>query len=251
MTISHISVGRGPHKVLALHGWFGSARGWGGLPELIDTDRFTWAFLDYRGYGARTEVAGDHSIAEISHDARDLADSLGWETFSVVGHSMGGSAAQRVLADAPGRVDRLVGISPVPAGGVPFDLQSWALFDGAAADPDNRRTIIDLTTGNRLSRRWLDEMVRFSLDNSTREAFGAYLTAWARTDFTDEVKGNPVPALAVVGEHDPALGADTMRETWLRHYPNARLEVLANAGHYAMYETPVRLVTVVEEFLGQ
>lgn len=251
MTISHISVGHGPRRVLALHGWFGSARGWGWLPDLVDVERFTWAFLDYRGYGARAGVAGEYTLAEISRDALDLADSLGWDRFALVGHSMGGSAAQRVLADAPERVDRLVGISPVPAGGVPFDLQSWALFDGAAANPDNRRAIIDLTTGNRLSRRWLDEMVRFSLDHSTPEAFGAYLTAWARTDLTDEVKGSPVPALAVVGEHDPALGADMMRETWMRHYPNARLEVLANAGHYAMYETPVRLATVVEEFLGR
>jgi pimeloyl-ACP methyl ester carboxylesterase len=30
----------------------------------------------------------------------------------VVGHSMGGCAAQRLLADAPDRVERLVGISP-------------------------------------------------------------------------------------------------------------------------------------------
>lgn len=221
------------------------------VADLVDVERFTWAFLDYRGYGARAGVAGEYTLAEISRDALDLADSLGWDRFALVGHSMGGSAAQRVLADAPERVDRLVGISPVPAGGVPFDLQSWALFDGAAANPDNRRAIIDLTTGNRLSGRWLDEMVRFSLDHSTPEAFGAYLTAWARTDLTDEVKGSPVPALAVVGEHDPALGADMMRETWMRHYPNARLEVLANAGHYAMYETPVRLATVVEDFLGR
>jgi pimeloyl-ACP methyl ester carboxylesterase len=74
---------------------------------------------------------------------------------------------------------------------------------------------------------------------------------WARTDFVDEVKGNPVPALAVVGEHDPALGAEAIERTWMRHYPNARLEVLANAGHYAMYETPVRLTTVPEDFLAQ
>ncbi|MFB9236251.1 alpha/beta fold hydrolase [Plantactinospora siamensis] len=174
-----VSAGQGPRRVLALHGWFGSARGWGSLPNLIDGDRFTWAFLDYRGYGARREVTGEHSIGEIARDALDLADSLGWDTFSVVGHSMGGSAAQRVLADAPDRVERLVGISPVPASGVPFDDQGWALFDGAATNPDNRRAIIDLTTGNRLSRRWLDEMVRFSLEHSTAEAFGAYLSAWA------------------------------------------------------------------------
>lgn len=243
------SVGGGPRRVVALHGWFGNAHGWGALPDLIDPERFSYVFLDCRGYGERRDVTGEYTIAEISRDALALADELGWQRFSVVGHSMGGSAAQRVLADAPDRVERLVGISPVPAGGVPFDDQGWALFSGAADDPGNRRTIIDLTTGNRLSRRWLDGMVEESVRGSTVEAFRAYLPAWARTDFAAEIAGNPVPALAVVGEHDPALGEAAMQGSWLSHYPNARLEVLANAGHYAMYETPVRLATVLEQFL--
>jgi len=33
-------------------------------------------------------------------------------------------------------------------------------------------------------------------------------------------------------------------------HTDSRLEVLANAGHYGMFETPVRLVTVLEEFLA-
>ena len=196
-------------------------------------------------------MGGDYSIAEISRDVQVLADELGWNGFAVVGHSMGGIAAQRVLVDAPDRVERLVGISPVPAGGVPFDEAGWALFDGAAGSRDNRRAIIDLTTGNRLSGHWLDAMVQASIENSVPAAFGAYLSAWARTDFADEVRGNPIPALAIVGETDPALGAATIEQTWMRHYPNAQLEVLANAGHYAMHETPVRLATVLEDFLGQ
>jgi pimeloyl-ACP methyl ester carboxylesterase len=243
-------VGEGPQRVLTLHGWFGSSRGWGWLPELIDPDRFTYAFPDYRGYGDRRDVAGAYTIAEISEDVLAVADDLGWDRFSVIGHSMGGSAAQRVLADAPDRVERLVGISAVPAGGVPFDDQGWVLFDGAAASPANRRAIIDLTTGGRLSARWLDAMVQFSIEHSTVEAFGAYLSAWAHTDFVEEIDGNPVPTLVIAGEHDPALGARTMEQTWMRHYPNAHLEVVPNAGHYAMYETPVHLATLLERFLG-
>ncbi len=190
-------------------------------------------------------------MEEIARDALDLADELGAERFSVVGHSMGGSAAQRVLSLAPDRVTKLVGISPVPASGVPFDDQGWALFSGAAQDDGNRAAIIDLTTGNRLTRTWIDAMVQHSLDRSTREAFGAYLESWAKDDFAEAVTGNPVPALAVVGEHDPALGADTVNATWMQTYPNARLEVLTNAGHYAMFETPVALATVVERFLAE
>jgi len=248
MSNTAVIVGAGPRRVLALHGWFGAARGWGWLPDLVDTGRFTYAFLDYRGYGDRKDTTGQYTIAEIATDALALADTLGWDRFSVLGHSMGGSAAQRVLADAPERVERLAGISPVPASGVPFDERGWALFDGAAAAPGNRRAILDLTTGNRNAGSWLDAMVRFSLEHSTVEAFAAYLPAWAHTDFSAEIAGNPVPALAVVGAHEPALGAATMRETWQRHYPNARVEEIADAGHYAMYETPVRLATLLEHF---
>jgi pimeloyl-ACP methyl ester carboxylesterase len=164
---------------------------------------------------------------------------------------MGGSAMQRVLLDGGDRVGGLIGVSPVPSTGVPFDEQSAQLFRGAARDRVNRYAIIDLTTGGRLSRTWLDRMVQFSLDQSDPAAFGAYLEAWAGTDFSAEVRANPVPVQVVVGEHDPALGAAVMEQTFLAQYPNASLEVLSNAGHYAMFETPVALLTTVERFLDQ
>lgn len=250
MTIPQNVVGDGPLKVLALHGWFGSAAGWGMLPELIDTERFSYAFLDYRGYGARREVAGEYTVAEIAADAVSLADELGWDRFAVVGHSMGGSAAQRVLADVPDRLTALIGISPVPASGVPFDDESWALFDGAAHNDGNRYAIIDFTTGTRLSKTWIDKMVAFSVANSTREAFGAYLPAWAKSDFAAELPAVRIPVAAIVGEHDPALGEQAIRATWANHLAGSEVAVLPNAGHYAMYETPVALVTTIEKTLS-
>ena len=54
-----------------------------------------------------------------------------------------------------------------------------------------------------------------------------------------------------MGEHDPALSAQVMEQTWLAFYPNAELEVLANAGHYPMLETPAALAASIEEFLGR
>ncbi len=252
MTDTYRTLGSGPHTVLCLHGWLGSSTGWGeDFCSVLDTDAFRYVFMNYRGYGERVDETGEYTVEEIAQDTLALADELGVDRFSVVGHSMGGSAAQRVVALAPDRVDRLVGISPVPASGVPFDDQGWGLFSGAAQDDGNRAAIVDLTTGNRLSQRWIDAVVRHSVDRSTREAFGAYLDSWAKDDFAEQLSGNPVPALAVVGEHDPALGADTVNATWMQTYPNSRLEVMPNAGHYSMFETPVALATVVERFLSE
>lgn len=252
MTIPHGTIGTGPHTVLCLPGWFGSSTGWGEqFCQVLDGDRFTYAFVDYRGYGERKDVEGEHTIDEVARDTLDLADELDLETFSLVGHSMGGIAVQRVLVLAPDRVEKLVGISPVPASGVPFDEPGWALFSGAAEQDENRAAIIDLTTGNRLTKTWIDAVVRHSVERSTRQAFGDYLEAWAKTDFSAEVRGTGVSALAVVGEHDPALGEETIRGTWMQSYPSSELEVMRNAGHYAMFETPVALATTIESFLAR
>lgn len=244
-------VGSGPHKVLCLNGWFGHARGWGPLMHSLDQQHFSYAFMDYRGYGARKGSGGPYTIAQIARDALALADHLGWQRFSLVGHSMGGLGIQQVLAEAPDRVQALVGITPVPAGGVPFDDAGWAFFSSAARDAAARKGIIDLTTGNRLTSVWLDAMVRSSLTHSDVEAFDAYLTAWAKTNILERVQGKTLPVLVVAGENDPALGPETCKATWLQHYPNARLEVMTNAGHYPMDETPVALATVVEKFLRE
>jgi len=37
MAGAYVRVGSGDHRVLAMHGWFGSALGWGHLPEYLNT----------------------------------------------------------------------------------------------------------------------------------------------------------------------------------------------------------------------
>ena len=73
-------------------------------------------------YGQRRDVPGQFTMDETAADALAAADGLGWDRFSLLGHSMGGMAMSRVLLEAPDRVERnMVGISPVPASGVPLD----------------------------------------------------------------------------------------------------------------------------------
>ncbi len=249
MSIDHTLVGQGPTKVIAVHGWFGGRDGWGLLPELVDTDAYTVAFFDLRGYGSRADVAGDYTLDEVADDVFALADELGWQQFTLVGHSMGGAMVLRAFARHPERVTGLVGISPVPAPGVPLDEESQALFGGAAQDHGNRYAIIDFTTGNRQPKSWLDGMVAFSARNSRPEAVAGYLTAWAGADFVADLPEVTVPVHAIVGEHDPALGEATMRATWMEQLTGCELTVLGNAGHYSMFETPVGLIGAMERTL--
>ena len=243
--------GSGPRHVIALHGWFGDRTSYRPLMRWIDAESFSYALMDQRGYGDARAADGEFTVEEIARDAVALADRLGWEKFAVIGHSMGGKAAQRLVADAPDRISALVGISPVPASGAGMDDDVFAFFAGARDDADARRAIIARTTGGRLPAAWLDATVRYSLECSTREAFGRYLPSWSRGDFHQQLRDAGTPALFIVGEHDPELGADTMRRTVLQWFHDARLVSLANAGHYAMDETPLDLVALIEEFLLQ
>ncbi|MDM0084713.1 alpha/beta hydrolase [Variovorax sp. J31P179] len=251
MKDSLVLVGKGPHKVLALHGWLGSARSWGPMVDVLDGDAYAYAFMDSRGYGDRMGEPGDYSLEEIARDALEAADDLGWKRFSLLGHSMGGAAIQHVLTAARGRVNALVGVSPVPASGVPFDAPTLAFFESAAGDAKVRRTIVDRGTGGRHSGRWLDTIVANSFARSTEQAVGTYLHAWAKTDISPEVTGLELPVHVIVGQYDGAINEEFARKTWLSHYPNATVEVIANAGHYSMDETPVALATAVERFLNQ
>ena len=136
MTGSYVTVGSGDHHVLAIHGWFGSAGGWGSFPQFIDGSAYTYVFMNLRGYGDRKEVAGEFTVDEAAADALAVADDLGWDRFSVVGHSMGAKFGHRMLLEAPDRVRKLVGLNSVPAGArerlqAAFDMEKtrpeWAL----------------------------------------------------------------------------------------------------------------------------
>jgi len=248
-TLPHGVHGTGPRHVVALHGWLSDRHAFDELVRWLPEEQFTLVAPDIRGYGEAIDVPGEFTIGEVATDTIALVDALGWDDFSVVGHSMGGKAAQKIVALAPERVRRVVGISPVPASGTGFDEPTAALFRSAIDSPQVRRGILDHGTGGRYHDAWLDRMVEHSWKRSTPEAFASYLASWSAEDFHAEVVGTPTPFKIVVGAHDPDLSAAAMSATVLQWFPQAELDVFADAGHYAIDETPIALAAVVHRFL--
>ncbi|MEN3296405.1 MAG: hypothetical protein V7642_5658 [Burkholderiales bacterium] len=243
--------GYGPRKVVALNGWFGSADSWGAMVDGLDPEAFTFAFFDYRGYGRSMHLDGKFNFEEAADDVLRLADHLRWERFSMLGHSMGGVAMQRVMLAAPDRIERMAAIAAVPACSSRMDAQRLTMFESAIADVRKREAIINFSTANRLPETWVTHMARQSWATSAPHAFGSYLTEWATNDFSERVQGNATQVKVIIGEHDPTLTADLMARTWLAWYPNSQLDILANCGHYPMNEVPLALAASVQEFLRQ
>lgn len=243
-------IGHGDTRLIAVHGWLGDHRLFEPFFDHIDPARFSCAFLDCRGYGDRRSEPGPFTIGAIAADILSLADHLSWETFDVIGHSMGAMAAQRLMVDAPNRIRSAILIAPVPASGARIDSRRRDLLLRAITDPVARRELIDTNTGRTRDSRWLDALLELSLLSTGRQALEAYMAAWTRTNFAAEVVGSQVPLLAICGELDPGSPAQLMRETILAWCPNASLAVMNGAGHYPMREEPAALSRLISQHVS-
>lgn len=242
--------GSGPCKAIVMNGWMGCADHWQGFLDAVDAQAFEIAVFDYRGYGTRRDVSGLCTFAEAAVDVLQLADALGWPRFSLIGHSMGGMAMQRVALAAPARIERLLGIAPVSAAGSRMDAPRFALFENAVGDVGIRSRIVDFSTGQRLAKAWCDRIAADSAQAHRPDALGAYLKEWAREGFAGELGTPTLPVKLLLGMHDPSITAELAERTWRVHYPQAEIEIVANAGHYPMQEAPVAVATSAQRWLA-
>jgi pimeloyl-ACP methyl ester carboxylesterase len=236
---------------MVLGGWLGVAQEWEALYPAIDLDRFTFAFPDYRGYGASRLLAGEYTFAEAADDVAAIAQALQWERFALVGHSMGAMAMQRVYLRMPGRIERMVAVCGVPACGSRMPAERRAMFEQAAEDLRVRAGIFDASTGKRFPAAWSEGQARRTGALLLPRALKSYLSQWSGSGFEQELAAPALPVQLVVGENDPSLTPALMERTWMQWYPNTRLQVLAGCGHYPMLESPLALAATLAAFLSE
>ena len=115
--INLVRGGDGP-PVLLMHGYPQTHTIWHLVaPKLAE--HFTVVATDLRGYGDSSKPFGDenhstYSKRAMAADQASVMQSLGFDSFAVVGHDRGGRVAHRMALDFPERVTKLAVLDIVP-----------------------------------------------------------------------------------------------------------------------------------------
>ncbi|PCI27852.1 MAG: alpha/beta hydrolase [SAR324 cluster bacterium] len=241
--------GQGKEKVLVLHDWLGDSRNYDPMLPYLDPHTFTYIFIDLRGYGKSKAIKGEYTVEESTADVIALANSLEWDKFHLVGHSMSGMIVQRLAIDHKDRIKSLIALTPVSASGLKVNDSSLRFFSNIS-DEEHRRMLLKNLWGSRLSHQWVEFKLQRWLESATNEAVRGYLTMYTQTNFAKDARGLQLPIMVMVGQFDrDEYGVEAIKKTYIAWHPNVELNVCANAGHYPMQETPVYTATTIEDFL--
>ena len=252
MRLNYVEHGQGTPVVL-LHGMFGSLTNLGSLARaLSDSYRVISCDLRNQGDSFHSDVMDLQSMSE---DLVTLLDYLGIEATSVVGHSLGGKVGMQFALNYSDRCLNLVVADISPVAYAPkhdlilealVDLSKDIIYDRAAADKLLARHIHDR------------DMRSFLLKNISKSNNGAYqikinLKVIEKNYYTNLVaapKGDPFESstLFLKGEKSAYIQEKHKSQIGVL-FPNYKLKILDECGHWLHVQKPELFNTLIEQFL--
>ena len=234
--------------ILFHHGYTGSHDGW---PPIVDQlrDEYRCVTMDARGAGDSAHPEDGYTIEQYAADVVGMADALGIDRFTYVGHSMGGGVGMWLGLEHADRLNRLVLVAPVGSGGIhiPDNMRQAAakLWYDRNADELVRQRI----AGAARPELTDEVVVKARVDRALSVSPGHYEGSWESMvafDVTDRLGELTTPTLMMVGAAD-ALARPNL-EDYLR-LPNATLHVFSRVGHFVPSDVPNEFVTVLRDFM--
>lgn len=225
---------------------------WGFVGERFGRHFDTYV-LDVRGRGLSSSGPGlDYGLDAQAADVLEFARALGLESFSLVGHSMGGRIAVRAAArHQPTRLKSLVIVDPPVSGpgrrpypaALPWYVDSIRQATQGMTADDMLKFCPTWTESQRqLRAEWLHTCFEPAILQSF-EDFG-------RDDIHADLPKITAPMLLLTAERGDVVRDEDVAE-WQRLAPHAQHRRVANAGHMIPWDNEAGFYAAFEDFLSQ
>lgn len=253
----------GKPALVLLHGGNQTAHSWD-LVSLHLADRFHVVAIDQRGHGdSEWPRDCEASFSQMSDDAALIIESLDLDEPALMGHSMGGLVALKLLAKSPTIASKavIVDVGPeVSADGgktVGNFVRSLGEYDSldqfvetvTRYDPYRTRAHIERTARYNLLERADGKFVskHDTRRRQLRDVREALVADWPRAD---ELTALALPVLVIRGAQSPVLPAD-LAERFVAALPTARLVTVDDAGHNVQSQNTQGFLAAVVPFLTE
>ncbi|HVN02108.1 MAG TPA: alpha/beta hydrolase [Caulobacteraceae bacterium] len=254
--LEYFQHGDGPERVVLIHGFQASAKIWRLVQQALPADRYTSIAINNRGAGASDAPpdAADFGCGPFAADAYELTQALGWRSFTMVGHSMGGATAAQFAVDHPDALKGLILLDPAdPDGRAPPGVDLEALIDARLAA--RREQLARGGAGDGIDVRGADANVDLmrELAEDMRNAPERRLRGSMRSMFEirigERVGKLPMPVLLAGGDADALIPVASMLATWSKLPAGSGLHFWHGVGHSPNLDCPEAVAALIRQFV--
>jgi len=229
--------------------WIDQVAGIGSIYRIITPD--------LRGHGKSSAPQGVYTMDEMADDVIELIDTLHiTEPFVLGGLSMGGYVALALVARYPDRVRGLVLMDTQAGPDSAEAAQNREATARAVVEAGSASGLVATMMPRLFSKRTLEERpervepLKAAMEQTSPRGIAGALRGMAiRPDRRAELPNISVPTLVLVGEDD-VITPPSVVKAMADAIPNARFEVISQAGHLAPYENPAVSNAVILRFLN-
>lgn len=232
------------------------------IPEL--ENEFRLVRMDFPAFGLTGKVPssnyGPEAFVKVIHE---VTNNLGIQKFSIIGNSLGGSAAWRYALNYP---EQLEGLVLIAAAGIKNEEEKERKLGPKAVNSPLtgwlfRYVMPKFMIGNILKNVFVDESLitsknvdrfhDFLILEGSREAIISMSTSGGyKNNSKLEIRNITTPTLIIHGANDNIIPVRT-HEYFLSEIVNSKALIYDRVGHIPMLEAPIRTSKDIKEFMNR
>lgn len=229
--------------LLILHGYFGMGDNWKSLATKFSEKSFQVHLIDLRNHG-RSFHSAIFNYEVMVRDLNNYITSSNLDKVSIIGHSMGGKLAMTFASQYPDLIEKLVVVDISPKQYAPHHNEILAALNAVDFSEENTRKLVDLKLAEYIPEVGVRQFLLKSVYWKEKGVLDFRFNVEALTTNNKEV-GKALSAKAFYFGPTLFLSGGTSNyikeEDVLlikRHFSNATIVTIANAGHWLHAENP-------------